>query len=148
MPESDWLPMRTLGHYVSRVARGLARIGDRRLAALGFATAQLPVLSALRDGEKRSQAELMRWAKVEQPTMTQLIARMERDGLVRREPDPADKRSNLISLTETALENLPAGRAVLRQGNAEALRGFTDDEVATLLGLLERVLVNVEAMEG
>ncbi|MDF0488474.1 MarR family transcriptional regulator [Sphingomonas sp. H39-1-10] len=148
MAESVWTPMLTPGHYFTRIARALARIGDKRLAAVGFATAQLPVLSALRDGEKKSQTELARWAKVEQPTMAQLIARMERDGLVQREPDPADRRSSLISLTETARERLPAGREILRQGNVEAMRGLSDAEVETLLGLLKRVLANVEAMEG
>lgn len=148
MAESDWMPMLTPGHYFSRIARGLARIGDKRLGPLGFATAQLPVLSALREGEKKSQTELARWAKVEQPTMAQLLARMERDGLVQREPDPADRRSSLISLTESARAKLPAGREILLQGNVEAMQGLSDAEVETLLGLLKRVLANVEAMEG
>ena len=148
MVDPAWTPMVTPGHYFTRIARGLARIGDKRLAALGFASAQLPVLSALRDGEKRSQTELARWAKVEQPTMAQLLARMERDGLVQREPDPADRRSSLISLTESARANLPAGREILRQGNVDAMQGLSDAEVETLIGLLKRVLANVEAMEG
>lgn len=148
MPDPAWMPMVTPGHYFTRIARALARIGDKRLGPLGFATAQLPVLSALREGEKKSQTELARWAKVEQPTMAQLIARMERDGLVQREPDPADRRSSLISLTENARTKLHAGREILLQGNAEAMRGLSDAEVETLLGLLERVLANVEAMEG
>lgn len=32
--------------------------------------------------------------------MAQLIARMERDGIVRREPDPRDGRSSLVFLTD------------------------------------------------
>jgi len=148
MADQDAMAMLTPGHYFSRIARALARIGDKRLAAVGFAAAQLPVLSALQDGEKRSQTELARWAKVEQPTMAQLLARMERDGLIHRQPDPTDRRSSLISLTDRARANLPAGRDILRQGNIEAMQGLSDDEVETLLGLLKRVLVNVEAMEG
>lgn len=148
MVDSAWTPMVTPGHYFTRIARAMARIGDRRLAPLGFATAQLPVLSALREGEKKSQTELARWAKVEQPTMAQLLARMERDGLIQREPDPADRRSSLISLTESARAKLPAGREILRHGNVDAMRGLSDAEVETLIGLLKRVLANVEAMEG
>ena len=77
----EWNPMKTPGHYISRIARAFARIGDVRLRELGFATAQLPVLTALKDGARLSQTELARWAKVEQPTMAQLLARMERDGM-------------------------------------------------------------------
>ncbi len=147
MAEFVWRPMRTPGHFISRLARGMTRVGDARLRELGFATAQLPVLGALADGSERSQAELARGAKVEQPTMAQLLARMERDGLIRRVPDPHDKRSSLVSLTEDARSRLPAGREILVQGNRDATRGLSPEEVETLLGLLERVLANVEAME-
>jgi DNA-binding MarR family transcriptional regulator len=143
-----WHADKMPGHYFSRIARGIARIGDARLRALGFATAQLPVLTALKDGARLSQGELARWAKVEQPTMAQLLSRMERDGIVRREPDPADRRSSLISLTDRARANLPAGREILIRGNADMTKGLSDAEVSTLLSLLERVLANIEAMEA
>jgi MarR family transcriptional regulator for hemolysin len=148
MGRQEWNPMGTPGHYFSRIARALARIGDMRLRELGFATAQLPVLTALKDGAQFSQIELARWGKVEQPTMAQLLARMERDGLIRRDLDPADRRASLVSLTDTARARLPAGRAILEQGNREATRGLSPQEVATLIGLLRRVLANVEAMDS
>lgn len=148
MTEDEWAPEAYPGHYFSRISRGLARVGDARFRELGFATAQLPVLTALKDGARRSQMELARWARVEQPTMAQLLARMERDGIVRREPDPADRRSSLVSLTREAEARLPAGRAILRQANAEMTRGLTGEEVATLVTLLRRVLANVEDMEA
>jgi DNA-binding MarR family transcriptional regulator len=146
MDGDDWDPAAWPGHYISRISRGLARVGDVRLREIGFATAQLPVLAALKDGGQLSQTELMRWAKVEQPTMTQLLARMERDGIVRREPDPLDRRSMLVSLTGEARAKLPAGRAILKQANAEMTKGLSDVEVETLVRLLGRVLANVETM--
>jgi DNA-binding MarR family transcriptional regulator len=147
MADDDWNPMAHPGHYFSRIARGLARIGDTRLRELGFGSAQLPVLTALKDGARMSQTELARWAKVEQPTMAQMLTRMERDGIIKREPDPADGRSSLISLTRQARARLPAGRAILRQGNVDMTQGLSAQEVETLVGLLRRVLANVEAME-
>lgn len=140
--------MRTPGHYFSRITRGLTRVGDSRLRPLGFATAQLPVLSVLKDVARMSQGELARLIRVEQPTMAQLLARMERDGLIRREPDPSDRRSSLVSLTEKALAKLPAGREVLIRGNRDATSGLSADEVEALIGLLRRVLENVEAMDA
>ena len=148
MADDNWDPMAHPGHYFSRISRGLARVGDVRLRELGFATAQLPVLTALKDGARMSQTDLARWAKVEQPTMAQMLARMERDGIIRREPDPSDRRSSLVSLTKQARARLPAGRAVLRQGNMEMTQGLSAQEVETLLALLRRVLANVEAMES
>ncbi|GBQ89419.1 MarR family winged helix-turn-helix transcriptional regulator [Asaia krungthepensis] len=146
MTDTPWNPLDHAGHYLSRIGRGLTRIGDARLRPLGLATAQLPVLSMLQNGERRTQKELATLAKVEQPTMAQLLSRMERDGLVRREADPDDRRSSLVSLTDLALERLPAGREVLRQGNADMTRGLTAEEKKTLIALLQRVLENVEAL--
>jgi DNA-binding MarR family transcriptional regulator len=148
MADDDWDPSRNPGHYFSRIARALTRIGDARLRPIGFATAQLPVLAALKDGEAMSQTELARWAKVEQPSMAQMLARMEREGMIERRPDPRDRRASLVSLTEQARARLPAGRAVLRQGNADMTRGLSSDDVATLVSLLQRVLANVEGLEA
>ncbi|MEJ0023937.1 MAG: MarR family transcriptional regulator [Alphaproteobacteria bacterium] len=147
MADAQWNPTKNPGHYIARIARAFTRIGDARLREVGFATAQLPVLSALKDGAKLSQAELARGARVEQPSMAQLLARMERDGHIRREPDPNDGRSSLIALTKEARAKLPAGQAILNAGNREALRGLSKEEIATFVSLLQRVLANAEEME-
>ena len=129
---------------IHRAARLLVRRGEGPFQALGLAFAQLPVLVALKDGAALSQKELAGAAQVEQPTMAQLLARMKRDGLVQSTPDPEDKRSSLVSLTAKALRKLPAARAVLLEGNAAALRGFTAREMATLSRLLRRVVQNLD----
>lgn len=141
--EEDWRPQEMPALIIGRIARLLARRDDERLREVGLSTAQLPVLVALKNGETHTQKELATLAGVEQPSMAQLLARMERDGLIRRQPDPEDRRSSLISLTTGALDRLRPGRSVLWHGNAEALEGFTADEVQTLTGMLQRIHANV-----
>jgi MarR family transcriptional regulator, transcriptional regulator for hemolysin len=129
---------------IHRASRLLARKGDARMKALGLAMAQVPVLTALKeDGAGLTQKELAAFAQIEQPTMAQLLARMERDGLVRRLPDPADKRSSLIMLTSKASARLQDARAVLFRGGNEALSGLTEREIATLTRLLKHVVRNL-----
>src|ERR1700742_1273328 len=103
----DLDPLSTPGHLISLAARGFARLSEARLKPLGFGVGHLPVLVALRDGRASTQRDLARFAKVEQPPMAQMLARMERDGLIRRVPDPADGRSNRITLTKTARGGRP-----------------------------------------
>ncbi|MHA4979148.1 MarR family winged helix-turn-helix transcriptional regulator [Pseudomonas extremorientalis] len=124
--------------------RGFIRLYEGRLRALGFAVAQIPVLVALKHSEGLPQAELVRIARVEQSSMAQLLGRMERDGMIERVADPADKRSRLITLTDAARERMPAARAIMLQGSAQALEGFSEEEEATLLALLLRVNANLE----
>lgn len=136
--------IRPPGYLINRSARLMTRWGEERFHALGLAIAQMPVLVALKGGASLTQKELAALAQVEQPTMTHLLARMERDGLIRRSPNPDDKRSSLISLTPSALEKLPAAREVLLEGGKIALQGFTDQEVETLSQLLRRVIHNLD----
>jgi DNA-binding MarR family transcriptional regulator len=138
----------TPGHLISLAARGFARLSELRLKPLGFGVGHLPVLVALRDGRASTQRDLARFAKIEQPPMAQMLARMERDGLIRRTPDPADGRSSRIMLTEAAEARLPDAVAVLLQGNREVLCGFTDEEEELLVALLTRLIANLDQIAG
>ena len=134
----------TPGHLISLAARGFARLSEARLKPLGFGVGHLPVLVALRDGRAGTQRDLARFARIEQPPMAQMLARMERDGLIRRSPDPADGRSSRIMLTEIAEARLPNAVAALLRGNREALSGFTDEETGQLVALLGRMIANLD----
>jgi DNA-binding MarR family transcriptional regulator len=136
----------TPGHLISLAARGFARLSEARLEPLGFGVGYLPVLVALQNGRAATQRELARFAKIEQPSMAQMLVRMERDGLIRRAPDPMDGRSSRVSLTQIAEARLPDALAVLFQGNREALAGFTDEETSQLLALLARLIANLDSI--
>jgi MarR family transcriptional regulator for hemolysin len=134
----------TPGHLISLAARGFARLSEARLKPLGFGVGHLPVLVALQDGQASTQRDLARFARVEQPPMAQMLARMERDGLVQRTPDPTDGRSSRITLTQAAKARLPDAVAVLFQGNREALGDFTDEEAKQFVALLTRLIANLD----
>lgn len=138
----------TPGHLISLAARQFTRLSEARLKPLGFGVGHLPVLVALHEKQAGSQRDLARFARIEQPSMAQMLARMERDGLIVRTPDPTDGRSSQISLTETARIRLPEACAVLFQGNREVLSGFTDEESAQLANLLTRLIANLDRAAG
>jgi len=138
----------TPGHLISLAARGFARLSEARLKPLGFGVGHLPVLVALRDGRASAQRDLARFAKIEQPPMAQMLARMERDGLISRTRDPADGRSSHITLTPLAEARMPDAVAALLRGNQEALRGFTDAEADALVDLLTRLIANLDRIAG
>lgn len=136
----------TPGHLINLAARGFARLSEARLKPLGFGVGQLPVLVALDSGAASTQRDLARFAKVEQPPMAQMLARMERDGLIRRTRNPADGRSSHIVLTGAAKQRMPEAIAALFQGNSEALSGFTHAETEQLIGLLNRLINNLDEL--
>ena len=118
-PANDDLAPR-LHSAVLHLLRRLAR-EDR---ASGESPARLSALSVLVFGGPRPIGRLARDEGVAAPTMTRLIAALERDGLVSRTTDPEDRRTQRVAATERGREILIAGRA---------------RRVAALEGLLERV---------
>lgn len=136
----DWQPRQMPTLLINQYARVMAKQVDERLRPLGVTASQLPVLVALKGGGRMTQKALAETTGVEQPSMAQLLARMERDGLVRREPSPTDGRSSLVSLTPAAMRKLEPGRAVLKQMDDEACAIFEPAERELLARLLLRLV--------
>jgi DNA-binding MarR family transcriptional regulator len=140
---AEWDPGASVGFWLNNTSRALLRLHDARLREFGFAMAQLPVLVALEDGDALPQKELARRAGIEQPSMVELIARMEKAGLVKRAPHPEDGRVSLISLTPRARKQVPKAKEALMHGEAEATHGLSTQERAQLRELLKRVAHNL-----
>jgi MarR family transcriptional regulator for hemolysin len=139
-----WAQHERPGYLINRAARLMLRLADIRFRPLGLGVASFPVLSMLRTGQKLAQKELALCARIEQPSMAQLLSRLERDGMIKRSPDPDDGRSSLISITRKAMGILPEVDAAVDDGNELAVAGMSDDEVKTLIDLLQRLIGNLE----
>ncbi|WP_029113793.1 MarR family winged helix-turn-helix transcriptional regulator [Mycobacterium sp. URHB0044] len=116
---------------------------SRRLQESGLSGADyevLAVLSAL-EGDRMSARELCNALSWEKSRLSHQVRRMEKDGLISRERNPADARSTMVCL-------LPAGRAAIEKaapGHVEDVRRnfidlFTPAELDVLAELNERVL--------
>ena len=134
----------SLAQLVNRAARALARDADSALKPLGLRYAQVPVLALLHDGPELTQKELAETAGIEQPSMAQLLTRMDRDGLIRRAPNPRDARSQTISLAPGTDEQLNEAHERLADLDGRAVQGFTAEEIDTLKHLLTRVSDNLD----
>lgn len=94
------------GFMTNWAARLLIRTITPKLEAHGLTVGYMPVFFTLSAKSPITQKELAETIGVEQPTMANTLTRMERDGLIARTPDPADRRSALIALTPEAIEKL------------------------------------------
>jgi len=140
---------RTIGENVNRAARLFRRLADQRLAPLGLSAGYLPVLTALLDGRAMSQKALTEHAGIEQPTMAATLGRMERDGIIERQPDPADKRSARFSLTAPIRARATQIAAAIHDMNAEVLTNLSAGDVEVLRLSLSIIAAAIEtALEG
>jgi DNA-binding MarR family transcriptional regulator len=134
-----------LGYLVNRAARLMAQMFSRRLHRHGVALAQWAILLFLYDRDGQTQRELSRVVAIEPPTVARTIDRMVRDGLVRREPHPRDKRATRIRLTPRARALREQLGAESMAGNEYAARALSAEELETLKTLLRRVIDGLTA---
>jgi DNA-binding MarR family transcriptional regulator len=132
------------GFVINKLAHAMGVELERQLKAYDVTPSQWSLLAVFWSREGVSQVELQEILRVEGATITGLIQRMMRQGLVRRQSDPTDKRVQRVYLTERgrALEKvlIPLAEEV----NAQALSGFSPDEQAFFLRLLIRSLHNFD----
>jgi DNA-binding MarR family transcriptional regulator len=94
------------------------------------------VLATLRDAGPQRITALAAAESVAQPSITTLVGRLERDGLVERVDDPLDARAVLARLTERGRERLETRRAARAARLQERLDALDADERAALAAAL------------
>jgi len=134
---------RSAGVLAGEIARLYAAALQRTLMPLGLSRAQFVVLGELWLTDGVTQKELASCLSLEQATMANTLARMERDDLVTRKPHPDDGRSQQIWLTGTAKElQAPATRAAIEADSLVAA-GLPGAERELFLSMLGRVAANL-----
>jgi len=100
----------------------------------------LGVLLALWTEDGLQVAELGRRAGLEPSSMTGVLDRMERDGLIRREPDPDDRRAHRIFLTEVGRKSERPVRRVVDRMLERLTEGVSASRLESTKATLRRVL--------
>lgn len=128
------------GYLVNQMARLFAQELDDRLQELGLRVGAFPALLLLWEGEGRTQREMVDLLDIEQPTMAATLLRMERDGLIRRQKDEADARTQRIWLTERGRGLRAPAISAASRVNARALSALDPAETAVFLSCMTRVV--------
>jgi DNA-binding MarR family transcriptional regulator len=146
-PDLDVQPLQVLSR-VSRLARHLDRARRTAFAGHGLETWEFDVLSALRrqgPPYQLSPGALLRATLVASGTMTNRVDRLAAAGLVRRQPDPQDKRGVLATLTAEGRARVDAALADLLGREEALLAGLDGGERQELASLLRTLLAPFDA---
>ncbi len=132
-------------YLISRATLAVTSHLKKGFANEGIGTikpAYLGVLLSLWDEDGLKANELGKRAGLEPSTMTGLLDRMERDGLVKREPDPNDRRAHRIHLTQEGVDaEVPATKIV--SNTLERIFSTLDEkDIETTKNVLRTVLLN------
>jgi DNA-binding MarR family transcriptional regulator len=134
-----WLPPRFTRWAMARVPQQ-AEAGDLSLQ-------QLTVLNLVRT-EGVTLAELARRTMVAPTVITGIVDRLERQGFIRREPDPRDRRVNRLVLTDAGTQTSIAVEKSLAAEVATQMTEFSDEELAELARGLELLEALTNRLSG
>jgi DNA-binding MarR family transcriptional regulator len=93
-------------------------------------------------------AEVCKVLRVESATVSTLVVRMERDGLIQKEQSPHDKRASILKPTDRATGLARQADQLMAIEAADITHRLSGGEQAQLIALLERVLGNLSTAHG
>ena len=123
---------------ITRTARRM-----RQEAGTDLSPSQTTALSTIEAHGPLTPSELASIERIQRPTATRIVARLEADGLVARTADPADGRAWLVTATSAGTALLRKLRGRKNAYLARRFRGLDDADLATLAraaAILERAL--------
>ena len=110
---------------------------EEALGKAGLSTPKFSVLNALVEtGEALSLSDLAARLSCVRSNMTQLVDRLEADGLVRRVSDPHDRRAVKAALTEEGRKRYESGAAELNDLHRDFSAGVSEEDRAALVRML------------
>jgi len=134
--------MNSAGYLINHLARLFAQGLRDEIAPLGLAPAQFMTLLELWREDGLTQKELVERLDVEQATMANTVARMERDGLIERKSHPEDRRARLVHLTAKSKLLEERATAAAKGVNRAFLAELSPSEQEQLISLMQRVITN------
>lgn len=129
-------PRDVLGYLLKHASQRLAALTDEVLAPWGIDGKDFGALRVLAHREPASQLQVAQTLGIDRTTMVTVLDALERKGVVTRRPDPADRRRNVVELTEQGVRTYEAARVA----HAEAEAAFLARISPSAAGQLRRTL--------
>lgn len=129
----------TTGFLLVRIAEAIDRRFVELLAKLDIRPRHLHVLRYLDAHGPMSQQDLATGIRVDSGNLIDTLDDLQRDGLIRRDIDRADRRRRQLQLTPSGTKRLRKGIAASEQAETEILDGLSARELDALRATAQRV---------
>jgi DNA-binding MarR family transcriptional regulator len=115
---------------------------DEYLSEFSLSVGQFNLLIALKrhQGQPIKQVEISQYLIVSPSNMTKLIDKLEKNGLVKRTAQAADRRANLIAITPSGLSLVDAAWPGYQALMSEKMSSLTKEDRRALASILPRWL--------
>lgn len=140
-----------IGYLLNKSSRLSKCEINKKLCDIGITFPQLIVIKHLAEKEDKSSAitpaAIAEHLGYDRPTISGIIDRLTRQGFVLREPNPSDRRSQAIVLTEKSKQLAQKMGTFFNEVEAKMTEGFEENEIKELKGYLRRIMSNLGAQK-
>jgi DNA-binding MarR family transcriptional regulator len=121
----------------------LHRLVDQTMSSAGLSLARCKVLMRLSERGPMNQATLAGLLGFAPRSVTDIVDALERDGMVTRSEDKADRRAHIVALTAAGDDALAAAQVTRGKAMDEIFGSLSARERATLAALLTTIRTNL-----
>lgn len=139
----DSITLRDVTHHLVVTSQMHRRISERCLKETGIHRAQHRLLMSLACEQFHSQVDLAKKLEVTPATIAVALKTMERDGLIKKTAGEKDNRAKFVELTKKGRQVVEDSKDYFAYVDSMMYCGFTEEELKTLCGFLERIYDNV-----
>jgi len=133
----------SVGYWICMASRAYEKAINDELAPRGITYRQAQVLGWLALEQNLSQIDLAERMRIEPPTLVGILDRMEREGWIKRESCPTDRRRKLICAQSKAEPVWSKIIACAEKVRNRATAGLSAEEVIQLHQLLRKIVTNL-----
>jgi len=138
----NYTSARNIARHLIDIATEMRASIDRRVTPLGISGAQWVVLVRIASGVGASAADLCRTIGYDSGSMTRMLDRLEKRGLIYRSRSVEDRRVVELHLTDLGRELYPQLTSIAIDTLNCFLKDFTPEEADVLMGFLDRIQAN------
>jgi len=144
----DYRMCESVGYLVGRAKTALSMAIEQEVAAMDVTHSQASCLVLLANGRCQTATDLGRELNTDIGSLTRMLSRMEKRGLIERVRSESDRRVVHLEVTQAGRDLADRMPAIYTHALNRFFAGFTSGDVDTLRGLLKRILDNGAATEG
>lgn len=127
------------------INRNMKRCIEKKVAGTGVFRSQHKLLMTLGNHQDCSQTELAEKLEISPAAVAVSLKKLEKSGYISRQCDSRDNRVNQIVITEKGQDMIHRSVEYFQEIDENMLKGFSEQELQELSGLLLRMLKNGEA---
>lgn len=139
-PSGSWCIEESVGYLLARARTKLVKAVDLELTRYDITHAQGSLVMMLSTGRYATAAELVRDLYIDSASMTRMIDRLEKRGLIIRTPSVSDRRVINLSLSQAGTQLAEQLQPLFGDILNRHFIDFSKEEVDTLKGLLRKLL--------